>query len=243
MKKLILLSLMVLFVFSALNADYFVKQETKTPSIMGQPATTVIQKLWIGDGIYANVTDGQTTIVDSKKKIMLIVYPSTKTYVEMKLPLDISKYIPEAAKGPMETMLKSMTMKVTPNGKTEKVGNWNTKGFTGIMTMKTMGMDMKMNMEMSASTDVPFDWKKISAEYLGNMMMSTGKTSSNVIEEMKKIEGYVVKMVMTMDMMGMKIKVENNVLEISKKDAPAGTFTVPAVYKKVEKMTLKRGGM
>ncbi len=243
MKKLILLSIMVVFLFSAVNADYLVKQETVTGPMMGQPGKTDVQNLWIGDGVYANVTKALITIVNSNKKVMYIVYPATKTYVEMKMPLDISTYLPEAAKGMMETMLKSMTMKVTANGKTAKVGKWNTKGYTGVMTMSQMGMEIKVNMDLSATEDVPFDWKKISAEYMGNMMMSTGSMSNKVVNEMKKIKGYVVKTVVTMNIMGMNMTVNNNVLEISKKDAPAGTFSVPAGFKKVDKLAAKKRGM
>jgi hypothetical protein len=175
---------------------------------------------------------------------MYVVYPAKKSYVEMKLPLDVTKYMPAAAKSIIEATLNSMTIKVNANGKNEKVGEWNTKGYTAVMTMSTMGMQMKMNMDIAASTDVPFDWKKTSAEFMGNMMMSTGQMSSKVINEMKKIEGYIVKMTMTMNMMGMNIKVRTRVLSITKKDAPAGTYTVPAGYTKIDKLATKGpGGM
>jgi len=243
MKKLLFVILTFLFVFSALNADYLIKQETKTDPIMGQPAKTELQELWVGDGVYANFQKKQITIINSKNNVMFVVYPSKKTFVEMKLPLDITKYMPAAMKGMIESTLKSMTVKVSANGKNEKVGNWNTKGYTAVMTMSTMGMQMKMNMDIAASTDVPFDWKKISAEFMGNMMMASGQMSSKVINEMKKIEGYIVKMTMTMNMMGMNIKVRTNVLSITKKDAPAGTYTVPAGYKKVDTLAAKGPGM
>jgi len=241
MKKLILLSIMLVFLFSAVNADYLVKQETVTPSIMGQPGKTEVANLWIGDGVYANVGKGQSVIIDSKKKLMTIVYPSSKTYVEMKLPLDISTYLPAEAKTMMEPMLKSIKIKVSENGKNEKVGNWKTKGYSVLMSMKMMGVEMKSNMEIYATQDVPFDWKKVSTEFLGNMMQSTGQMNQKVVNEMKKINGYAVKTIVTVDMMGIKFDVKINVLEILKKDAPAGTFTVPTGFNKVDKITVKRG--
>jgi len=242
MKKLFMLGLVVLFVFSALNADYLVKQETKTGAVMGQPAKTMVQNLWIGDGVYANVQDKQVTIVNSKKKIMYIVYNDKKSYVEMKLPVDIKKYLPGAGAGMVEKMLNSMTAKVTANGKTGTVGNWKTKGYTVVMTMN-MGMPMTMTMDIGASTDVPFDWKKLSDEYMGAMMMSTGQMSGKVMDEMKKIKGYTVKMESNMKIMGMNMKVTTRVLEITKKDAPKGIYTVPAGYKKIEKLIGKQKTM
>jgi hypothetical protein len=202
-----------------------------------------VQSLWIGDGVYANVQDKQVTIVNSKKKIMYIVYNDKKTYVEMKLPLDIKKYLPSGAGAEMaKKMLNSMTAKVTANGKTGKVGNWNTKGYTVVMTMN-MGMPVTMTMNIEASTDVPFDWKKLSTEYMESMMMSTGSMSSKVVNEMKKIKGYTVKMDSSMKIMGMNIKSVMRVLEITKKDAPKGIHTVPAGYKKIEKLVNKQKGM
>jgi hypothetical protein len=241
MKKLFMLVLVVLFVFSALNADYLVKQETKTGAVMGKQAKTLIQDLWIGDGVYANVQDKQVTIVNSKKKVMYIVYNDKKSYVEMKLPVDIKKYLPSAGASMVETMLNSMTAKVTPNGKTGKVGNWKTKGYNVVMTTTmAMGMSVTVNMDIEASTDVTFDWKKLSTEYMGAMMMSTGSMSSKVINEMKKIKGYTVKRDTSAKIMGMNMKTSMRVLEITKKDAPKGIYTVPAGYKKMEKLVSKQ---
>jgi hypothetical protein len=46
---------------------------------------------------------------------------------------------------------------------------------------------------------------------------------------------------MTMNMMGANMRVTTEVVEVSQKPAPAGTYSVPVGYKKQDKLTIKQG--
>lgn len=241
MKKLIIILTLVIFSASFLAADVYIKSTTHTDGfeIMGQtqPAKDEIQEQWIGEKTFATITPSQKVIVDLNKNKMFIVYDETKSYVEASLPLDITKLLPEQAAG-MAGMMK-MTVKVSPSGETKKIGNWNCKGYNVDMSM----MMVNMKMLAWASTDVPFDWKAYSKNLLPQVMKTTQiGIDDAAIKEFMKIEGYQVATDMTINMMGNDIKSKSEVIEITKKAAPAGMYEVPAGYTKQEKLTVKIPG-
>ncbi len=234
MKKALLFGIVLLVAALLLPADIYIKTNTHTDAfeMMGQkqPAKDDVTEQWIGNNQMANKTGDKVMIMDMNKKLMYIVSPKDKSYVEATLPLDMTKILPKEAAG-MASMMK-VTVKVAPNGQTKKVGAWSCKGYDVDMSM----MMMQMKMKVWATTDVPFDWK------------SFAKMSSNVskmqfmddaaIAEFLKIEGYQVATEMSMDMMGSKMKVTSQVVEITQKPAPAGTYSVPAGYTKKDTLSM-----
>jgi hypothetical protein len=64
------------------------------------------------------------------------------------------------------------------------------------------------------------------------------------IAEFMKIAGFQVSSEMSMDMMGSKMRVTSQVVEISQKPAPAGTYSVPVGFAKEKTLSLEsmRGG-
>ena len=137
----------------------------------------------------------------------------------------------------MMSMMK-VTVKVAPNGQTQKINKWNCSGYDVDMNM----MMMQMKMKVWATTEVPFDWKMFSKMYANVSKMQFMDDAA--IAEMMKINGYQVASEMTMDMMGSKLKVNSQVVEISQKPAPAGIYSVPAGFTKKATLSLEdmRGG-
>jgi hypothetical protein len=109
-----------------------------------------------------------------------------------------------------------------------------------------MDMDMsmfKMKSVLWVTTDVPFNWKDYAERMFTTLMNSSMPfLDEKAVAEFKKIQGFQVAGEMTMNMMGQDVKIKSNVLEITKKDAPAGIYSVPAGYTKQDKLTMK-GGM
>jgi len=175
-------------------------------------------------------------IMDMNKKMMFIVNPKDKTYVETALPLDMSKLVPKEAAS-MLSMMK-VTVKVTPNGQTQKINKWNCTGYDVDMNM----MMMQMKMKIWATTEVPFDWKVFSKMYANVSKMQFMDDAA--IAELMKVTGYQVASEMSMDMMGSKLKVTSQVVELAQKPAPGGIYQVPAGYTKKATLSLEdmRGG-
>ena len=170
--------------------------------------------------------------MDLVNKIIYVIDHPSKTYVETSLPLDMSKVLPpEAVAG----RIKITGVKVTPNGQTKTVGEWNCRGYDFDMD-STM---MKMKSFLWVTQDVPFDWKHFSQEVYLNVMkvkMSEMNIGHKFIKEFKKIEGFPV--ASEMNIMGMNIT--STVVEISKKSAPAGIYAPPEGYTKIDKLTITK---
>jgi hypothetical protein len=245
MKKLFLVVTLVIISFAFLHADVYVKTESHTDAfeIMGkkQPAKDQVTEQWLGDKKFAQIGDGQTIVVDLTRKAMYVIYPGTKSYVEAKLPLDISTLIPEEAAGRLAMM--KMTVTVNPTDESKKVGDWNCKGYDINMTMG--GGLMSMKIKSWVTTDVPFDWKALRDNVLPLFMKLGGAgmgLDDKAVDEFKKVNGFQVAMEMAVSIMGQEVKSIGQVVEISDKPAPAGAYSVPGDYTKQDKLTVG-GGM
>jgi len=60
------------------------------------------------------------------------------------------------------------------------------------------------------------------------------RLDENAVDELKKIEGFQIKSVTTMSVMGQEMTSTQEVLEIGRKNAPAGTYTLPSGYEKTD---------
>jgi len=240
MKKILFAMFLILAITVLLSADVYIKSKVHSDAftMMGQnqPAKDEVMEQWIGTNQMASISGDKVVILDMAKNLMYIVNPKEKSYIETSLPLDMNKLVPKEM-APMLAMMK-MTVKVAANGKTQKVGNWNCSGYDVDMSMSMMQMKMKV----WATTEVPFDWKAFSKMYANIAKMQFMDDSS--IAEFNKINGFQVASEMTMNMMGSDMKVNTLVAEITKKDAPANLYKVPAGFTKKDSLSLQdlRGG-
>jgi len=239
MKKIILIMVISLFLFTFVSADVYVKTKTHTDAmeIMGQkqPAKDEVVEQWIGNNIYSNITSKQTMIIDMGKKMVYILLHSDKTYVETTLPLDMKKLLPAQA-AQMMSMMK-LTLKINPTNETKVINKWKCVGYDMDMSMMMMSMKSKI----WVTKDVPFDWKKFQDKFgieSFKATMASMQIGDDVINEMKKIQGFQVKTDMTMTIMGQSVKITSDVIEIAKRSAPASAYTIPADYKKSDKLSM-----
>ena len=234
MKKVLFAVILVMAIALMLPADVYIKTNVHTDAftMMGQnqPAKDEVMEQWIGNNQLANKTGDKIMIMDMNMNKMYIVNPKDKTYVETALPLDMSKLVPKEAASMMSMM--KVTVKVTPNGQRQRVNEWNCTGYDVDMNM----MMMQMKMKVWATTEVPFDWKLFSKMYANVSKMQFMDDTATA--EMMKINGYQVASEMSMDMMGSKLKVNSQVVEISQKPAPAGTYSVPVGFSKQKTLSI-----
>ncbi|MCX6567123.1 MAG: hypothetical protein NTW38_12025 [Candidatus Aminicenantes bacterium] len=222
-----------------LSADVYIKSKAHTDamSMMGQntPATDSISELWISDNAMAMVGKDSSTIIDLSKNLFSMISFENKSYVETPLPVDFAKLLPPEMAAMAGMIVMSAT--VSPTGETKKIGQWNCQGYD--MSMTVMGMPMKT--KIWASTEVPFDTVKFSEKFMPAMTKGMMRLNDASVEEMKKIKGYQISSEVNAEMMGAKIHSTTEVVEISQKDAPAGTYAVPAGFTK--KATLGMGDL
>ena len=239
MKKLILILSLVVFTSAFLCADVYIKTKTHTDAVemMGQktPAKDTFTEQWICKDKFAQNMGNMSTILDLGKKKVFIVMHGTKTYLEASLPLDMSKFMPEQMAEMMEN--RKINVTINPSGQTKKIRKWNCNGYDVVMDIQFM-MPITMKMKIWATKDVPFDWKVFVDKMYPVYMKATYLQmpfGDEIVKEFQKIKGFQVATGISMNMMGTEIKMNSQVLEITNKAAPAGTYSVPAGYKIIQK--------
>ena len=222
MRRAFLVILLLIVAVTFVNADYYIKKQVHTGafSIMGQtePEKTEINEMWLGENKMAMHSEDRSFVVDLEKQVAYMINHPSKAYVEMVLPIDMAKYIPEEM-GQMAKMMFDVKIKVNPTGETQQIGDWNCNGYDVEMAM----MMCKMKMKIWASQDVPFDWKTFGEKMYAEMAKAMMNMGGDAVEEFKKIEGFQIQSEMSMNMMGADITTTEKVLEITEKSAPAGT--------------------
>lgn len=235
MKKAVLFAVVLFVAALMLPADIYIKTNVHTDAfeMMGQkqPAKDETTDQWLNEKQLFVKQGERVTILDLGKNAMYILNLKEKNYVEAALPLDMAKLLPPEAAS-MASMMK-ISVKITPNGQKRKIGQWNCIGYDVDMNM----MMMKMKMVIWASTEVPFDWKAFAKMYSNVAKMQFMDDAS--LAEFNKIQGFQVASEMSMDMMGSKMKVTSEVVEITKKPAPAGLYAVPAGFTKEKTLSMK----
>lgn len=231
----------VFFLFSAVFvcADVYIKQKTHTDAfeVMGQsqPAKDVINNMWLAENKMASLSEDQSFIIDLEKNKVFWMNTQKKSYIEMDLPLDISKYLPEQAAEMMANM--NISVAVQPTTETDTIAGKKCTKYDVTMTIMMM-MTMEMKMKVWATEDVPFDWKKFQDKMI-QMFSPTMPLGEEALNAFKQIKGWQMRSEMTMNMMGTDMKTVQEVMEIAQKDAPAGTYTVPEGYTKQDKFSLE----
>ena len=219
---------------STLLADIYIKQISHTDafSIQGreQPAQDDVVHMWMGKDKMSVEMPQQKIIIDLEKNMMIWINHQSKSYVEMALPLDVEKYFPSQ----MMQMMNNIKVAVSPTGEKQRIGDWECEGYE--MSMTVMMMDMKQM--IWASTDVPFDWKDYTQKMLPKLSQATMFLGEESIAELLKIQGFQIKTETSMDAMGSTMKSFQEVQEIEKKDAPAGTYSAPEGYAKKDKLDM-----
>lgn len=213
-----------------LAADVFIQQKSHTDAFMGQPAKDAVNTIWIADDKFAMVSDEMTIIVSLPDKKMYWVNHGNKSYVPMDLPLDLSKYFPPQ----LQQMMQGTKIEVNPSGDTKTIGKWKCEGYD--VTMNIMMMTMKQ--KVWASTDVGFDWQAYNEKLMPMFTQALFRLGEESVNEFMKIKGFQIRTEMSMDMMGQSMNQWSEVQEISKKSAPAGTYSPPAGYTKKDKFEM-----
>lgn len=252
--RMIVCAAMVTAVFLSLvtlpaRADIYMKQKRHTDgfTIMGitQPAKDEIIVTWMGkDKSRTDTGDQKTTILRADKGLLYEIDHKQKTYKEM--PLNIKQVIDEnvAEKGEevkefaalaqdlAAAFVESMEVKVTETPEKRKIGSWNCRKYL---------MDSKMALgettsEVWAAPELEIDWK--SNLIMANAMMAGSpgfeKLIDKIYPEMSKIKGQIVLQIDKSKVMETELKSTTELLEFSKQTPPAGTYDVPAGYKKVK---------
>jgi len=198
--------------------------------MMGQEqvAKDTTEVTWIGKDRMRVEDPDHTTIVRLDQKKLYVIDNKAKTFSAVALPIDMAQYIPpELAQ--MKDMMSAVKVTVTPSTDTKKIKDWNTTRYTLALTIPMGGGSSSITQEMWVTKDVAVDAAALK-EMLGALMSMNPMGGSSWAAEMKKVDGLPVMTERTRTMMGTEVKAHEEVTSIETKDAPAGTYDVPAGF-------------
>jgi len=234
MKKTMIMSVVALLAAGSAVADFKVVQKHHQDgfSMMGQTQAPTDEEhvTWIGDKKLRMDQGSSSTIVDVVAGKMMLLDHDDKTYTEVDLPVDLAALMPPGMAEQMAAML-DFDVTVTPSDETKKVGEWNAKRYDLKMTSAMMSLETVI----WASTETPID--QAAFFDLFSVVMSLQPGMDGMLEQMRRIDGYVVSQeaAMSMKFMGdTTVGSSDVVTSIEKVDAPAGIYDPPAEYAKEE---------
>lgn len=222
-------------------ADIYMKQKQHTDAVtvMGQtqPATDLINEIWLTADKVVVLNGQQKTIMDIDKKTMIMVDHKEKSIIE--IPMDFSKGmgkkkdISAEEKAQFQKMMgkmMQMDIKVEETNEKKKIGKWNCRKYiqTTKMAFGTISSEIWATEDIEVDTD-------LYAEYAVGMLSKVPGMNQNmdaIKQEIKKIKGVQVYSEQNTMMMGQTMKSSLELIEFKKENAPAGLFDHPAGYQK-----------
>ncbi|MBP6909862.1 MAG: hypothetical protein KBC18_05465 [Candidatus Saccharicenans sp.] len=236
MKKTALFFLAVLLLVSTLTADIYIKTRINVDPInaMGQslPAKETFSEQWISNDLTVISGQGLSYLFDLKKNKIYLISQATKSYLEITPPLDFASLLPPEL-GPMAEAWQQMTMTVTPKNETKVINNIPCQGYRLEMTV----MMYPVEMTIWASDRLPYDLGDYLLRVQPEIIKMELRASAQTTAEIQKIKGLWIAYEMKAQMMGTEIKSRAEVVEISKKPAPPGVYSIPAGYQKKDRLS------
>ena len=232
--RVLVFALAALLTAGLATADFKISKQHHQDgfSMMGQthPPTDEVQVTWIGDQKMRMDQGKTSSIVDLEAKTITVIDHEKKTFTVVQLPVDLEKLLPPGMGEQMLQMMK-FDVTVTPTDETKKVGEWNAKRYDMTLTSAMMSMEMVL----WASTETPIDYDRYRDLYSAVTSLQPGMDA--MMDEMKKVDGYVVSQEgkMSMKFMGeTTVGTSDEVLSIEELDPPAGIYVPPGDYAEEE---------
>ncbi len=220
------------------RADVFVKQEEQTEAVYHhgnvEPATQNTSEVWIGKKKLAYREGNLGFLVDLDKGKAFVINHSTKTFAESSLPFRLGNVADEEFAPRLEMFRTQGEIKHL--NKEKKIGD-RACTMTEITTW-VIYEGVRYNetiREICLATDLPFDLK--AAKPLLKETQGLNNYDEEFYAKIDALEGFPIASTSTQYMEGISIPSSMETLEMTVKEAPAGTYAIPDDYTKKDKLT------
>ncbi len=268
MKKTLLFLGVLLIASAVLRADLYIKSKEHSsgspmnwpiipdnvtdPSVIwerlygsfhpvGMPAMNITTELWIGDSVCSCIVGHTKIVYDFSKNKFYVVNNADKSYFEADLPLDPDKLLrPEILQ---TAPAMRVPVAVTPNGRTKTIGRWLCSGYSG--TSSTGSLSSTVTIWATKDVDgAVLKYVKDADSSAINIRNMLGNLAA--INEDSKIDGFPIATDVTLKIgpfpgnrTVFDAHYNTKVVMIAWRTPPAGTYTVPVGYKRIDSLTMK----
>jgi hypothetical protein len=231
MNKVTVVFLMVLMGTVFLSADIYIREKEHIDAyqagIKKTPAREGENEIWVGKYRAVYITPAEIYIYDKKMKKVRFVNRREKTYVEADVPLDLSRLYSRETAARMKTFKVRGTARRTDKTRT-------------ILNKKCTAYKLHYWVDAGGSKYIESKGMLWVYEDIGpgfavfNELMELIRLRDNRDEafrrEMQKAGGVQMRSDITHTQQGISIGTWSEVIELSKKDPPAGVYEVPGGY-------------
>ena len=198
------------------------------------PESDQVNEWWCDKDKVSFVTPDWRLTLDKQKKRIIAVNRREKTYTEIPLPLEISSHLDQSLIEILKDYQMEGTIKTT--GKKETVDQKVCDIYEvseGIIYQKNRFYDRDRTIKIT--DDVSLDWRLL--EELHQWIRSYFNPQKSYLSDLEKLHGFVLASRDVQINQGIKVIWDFNVMEISRKQAPPDTFTIPGDFKKKDKLS------
>lgn len=228
-RALLALSVLVLPLTAGADTLYTMKSHTDAFQMGGQsqPAKDTTVKVWVSGDRLRRDEGEQSMILRVDQSRLYVLDHEDKTYSEIPLPIDLRKMMPKGSEAMADQIAAAMkvTVQVTPRDETKKVNQWTAKRYD-VSVQSAMGMKIATTMWVSKEIEGfgPYN------EFAGTIA-ALQPGSNEWVRQLEKIDGFPVLTESQVDALGARFGTREELVSVDTKDAPAGTFDLPAGYK------------
>lgn len=191
------------------------------------PARDEVQTTWIDkDKVRAEV-GGFTYIVRLDQKKLYVLRDNTHSVLD--LPVDVTRYVKSEERRAYDAFADTVrvTATVQTSDETERIHGWGAKKFVVQLRYPAGGSVDTIWTTKDIQMDTTTYWEALRAVY------SLRPGGSALVDELQKTEGITVKAERLRTIGTHQTRVTEELANVERKDAPAGTYDVPADSKEV----------
>lgn len=234
-RQALVLALVLLLSGFSYAADIYIKQrvQNKAYVLLGKEfeAKEEIFETWIAKNKLICRGEQISLLMLLDKNVLYYIDHDLKLYVPMDLPVDISLYFPDA----LLQVISSTSLQVSSTGNSLEID----KKKCQIYEITIDSLQTTIRTKIWATTDVPFDWKTYSEKIYPELAKVIFKLPESSLSEIRKISGFAYQSETKMNFMGTEMHSERKVMEMERRNAPEGTYSLPQGYIKKEKLNLE----
>lgn len=239
----ILAGLLVLPALSAVADDgIYIETTNRSSGLTGETPREEVSKTYLSQGkmkIASTDPAGTDMILDPASATMTFLNHGAKEYYRINVK-NVLDGMSQPGMEQMRAMMEDTKVSVVDTGEKKQIGSWNCKQYK---VSKTGLMDVEQEIWATEEVDLdvtPFTEMMSLSGPDGLLGNSTAGEAQRA--EMEKIKGYPILTKTSMEMMGSKMEMENQVTVIRKEPMPAGLFDIPADFKEKDMSPPKTEG-
>ncbi len=239
MRKLILITLVVLIQSATIQADICIRLKEHTDASYHhgtvEPAIDSETEIWIGNEKIIVLDQDRHLILDLPGKILTIIDIRDSSYVETGLPLDMTKIVPEEML-PRLAMFPT-TGEISKLEETKKLNGRKCQGYlisSWVMYQGTRYREAERRTWVT--TELPFD--VIILDIFHDTIYKMRNYTGDYIEAMKILKGLEIASESIEYSEGQAKKSFTEIVGIKEKNPPDSIFMIPESYEKKEKLTM-----